>query len=223
MYIATLLNTIMSLKFEVVQEFSKTRDRQNEALGRWQHYLTFGERIGLNDIKKRVDHVEKDAYAPWLVVSMGIIYRRWDKPKVQRLHRRRGAPSGGVRQHLSPGFVLLLRRPLLAAGSPPAEQQNEPPYPQHGSANVRICSSRKDKRRRRAGRRYGEGGMRRAANTSPSRSFIPAAQQPGAQLQGETSNASAASSQGPDSSLPEDELALPLSSRSPPRGLRRAT
>lgn len=79
-----------------------------------------------------MDHVEKDPHGSRFVVSVGIINRRRYEPKVQRLHRRRGALSGGVRLELTrsadPSIGLL-----LAGRGPPAEQQDEPPRPQHGS------------------------------------------------------------------------------------------
>lgn len=96
------------------------------------HGLTFGEGVRLDNVEESVDYVEEEPDGPRLVVSVGVINRRGDEPEVQRFHRRRGALPAGVR--------LALRRErsplglqLLAAGGPPAEQQDEPPGPQHGS------------------------------------------------------------------------------------------
>lgn len=146
--------------------------------------VTFGEVVRLNNIEKRVDHVEKDPDGRWFVVRMGIVNCRRYKPKVQRLHRRRGALSAGVRPHLIRCPVPLIRR-LLAACGPPAEQQDEPPAPQHGSE--KVCTQRKETRKeeRRQPRRCayspaaGDGGRRWADDTCPSRWFIsPAQKQP---------------------------------------------
>lgn len=104
--------------------------------------LTFGKGVRLDHVEKSVDHVEEDPYGPWLVVSVGIINRRRYKPKIQRLHRRRGALPAGVRPQFSRGRVPL-RRLLLAACGPPAEQQDEPLRPQHGSEKSSFVQKEK--------------------------------------------------------------------------------
>lgn len=92
--------------------------------------LTFGEGVRLDNVEESVDYVEEEPDGPRLVVSVGVINRRGDKPEVQRFHRRRGPLSAGVRLPLSREPLVLQ---LLAASGPPAEQQDEPPGPQHGS------------------------------------------------------------------------------------------
>lgn len=99
---------------------------------RWAHSLTFGEGVRLDNVEESVDYVEEEPDGPRLVVSVGVINRRGDEPEVQRFHRRRGPLSAGVRRTLSPERTPLVPQ-LLAASGPPAEQQEEPPGPQHGS------------------------------------------------------------------------------------------
>lgn len=94
------------------------------------HSLTFGEGVRLDNVEESVDDVEEEPDGPRLVVSVGVINRRGDKPEVQRFHRRRGPLPAGVRLTLSREPLVLQ---LLAASGPPAEQQDEPPGPQHGS------------------------------------------------------------------------------------------
>lgn len=96
----------------------------------------------MNNVEISMDHVEEEPDGPWLVVSVGIINRRRYKPKIQRLHRW-GAPlSAGVRLDFRRGPVPLIRL-LLAACGPPAEQQDEPPCPQHGSVKSSFVQKEK--------------------------------------------------------------------------------
>lgn len=99
--------------------------------------LTFGKVVRLNNVEKSMDHVEEDPHGSRLVVSMGIINRRRYKPKVQRLHRWRRPLSAGVRPGLQRETFPVIRL-LLAACGPPAEQQDEPPCPQHGSESPAL-------------------------------------------------------------------------------------
>lgn len=94
--------------------------------------LTFGEGVRLNNVEERVDYVEEKANGPRLVVSVGVVNGCGHKPEVQRFHRRRGPLPVGVRLNLGRERTPLIRL-LLAACGPPAEQQDEPPCPQHGS------------------------------------------------------------------------------------------
>lgn len=124
-----------------------------------------------------MDHVEKDPYGPWLVVSVGIIDSRRYKPKIQRLHRWRGALPAGVRPGHSRSCAPLISLLLTACGAP-AEQQDEPPCPQHGSE--KSSSVLKEKTRKVKCRPWscyspagGEGkGGGTAADTCPSLSAV---------------------------------------------------
>lgn len=151
--------------------------------GGGEENLTFGKGVRLNNVEISMDHVEEDPHGPWLVVSVGIINRRRYKPKIQRLHRWRGPLSAGVRPDLSRGSVPLIRL-LLAACGPPAEQQDEPPCPQHGSEKssfVQKRTSRKENSQPRlyfslAGGWRGESGWLRERTPVPLGGLIPAAQ-----------------------------------------------
>lgn len=147
--------------------------------------LTFGEAVGLNNVEKSVHHVEEDPYGSWLVVRVGVINRRRYKPKVQGLHRRRWPLSPGVRPHTSPGSIPRIRLLLLAARGPPAEQQHQPPRPQHGSQKSSFDSKTKAKwgnklrapvvlQVQRGTDRGGEG-LLTWEDTCPSRRLIPSA------------------------------------------------
>lgn len=107
--------------------------------------LTFGEGVRLNNVEESVDYVEEKPYGPRLVVGVGVVNRRGHEPEVQGFHRRRGALSAGVRLDLGRERAALLRR-LLAACGPPAEQQHQPPCPQHGSESP-VFNGKKRKER----------------------------------------------------------------------------
>lgn len=108
--------------------------------------LTFGKGVRLNDIEKRMDHVEEDTHGSWLVICVCIINCRRYKTKIQRLHWRRGPLSAGVRPDLNrepvPLIRLLLLLLLLAGCGPPAEQQDDPPCPQHGSGKSSFVQNK---------------------------------------------------------------------------------
>lgn len=113
--------------------------------------LTFREGVRLNDVEKRMDYVEENPYGPWLVVCVGIINRRGNEPEIQRLHRQRWPLSTGVRPYLSRSWAPLVRL-MLAACGPPAEQQEEPPCPQHGSEKSSFTHNKTAKRKKLPGR-----------------------------------------------------------------------
>lgn len=94
--------------------------------------LTFGEGVWLDSVEEGMDYMEEDPYGSGLVVGVRVVHRRRHKAEVQRLHRRRGPLSPGVRADLRRGGRPLVRLGLAASG-PPAEQQDEPARPQHGS------------------------------------------------------------------------------------------
>lgn len=106
--------------------------------------LTFGEGLRLNHVEESVDYVEEEADGPRLVVSVGVVNRCGHKPEVQRFHRRRGPLPAGVRLNLGRERTPLIRL-LLAACGPPAEQQDEPPCPQHGSEGT-VFNNKKEKK-----------------------------------------------------------------------------
>lgn len=108
--------------------------------------LTVGEGVRLNNVEESVDYVEEKPYGPRLVVSVGVVNRCGHKPKVQRFHRRRGPLSAGVWLNLGRERTPLIRL-LLAACGPPAEQQDEPPCPQHGSESP-VFTINKEKKKK---------------------------------------------------------------------------
>lgn len=90
--------------------------------------------------------MEEKPYGPRLVVSVGVVNCCGHKSEVQRFHRRRGPLSAGVRLNLGRERTPLIRL-LLAACGPPAEQQDEPPCPQHGSESPVFTINKENKKK----------------------------------------------------------------------------
>lgn len=83
-------------------------------------HLTFGERVGLNHVQKRVDHVEKNTDGTRFIIRVRFVHHRRHEAKIQWRSEHRGARRRVI--VLFPGF---------AARETPAHHQHEPYFPPH--------------------------------------------------------------------------------------------